>query len=118
MGNTIDYTRLLIFTTEQILQSDLADSTVRGTGFGPETFTQTTAGGYLQGPPFLVQVVAITEVIRPHKPLSFKFRLSDGENVIDAFANAQLSESNDSLLDFDSLELGYKVSRTFMSIFF
>lgn len=111
--NVIDYTQLLLFTTEQILESDLADSTVRGTGFGPETFTQTTAIGCLQGPPFLVQVVAFTEVIRPRKPRGFKLKLSDGENVVDAFANVQaahLSESHDGLLDFDSLELGYKVS--------
>lgn len=110
---TINYPQLLLFTMEQILHSDLAHSTVRGTGFGPEVFTRTTATRYLQGPPLLVQVVALTEVIRPHKPWGFKFKLSDGENVVNAFANVQaahLSESHDGLLDFDSLELGYKVS--------
>lgn len=110
---TINYPQLLLFTMEQILHSDLAHSTVRGTGFGPEVFTRTTATRYLQGPPLLVQVVALTEVIRPHKPWGFKFKLSDGENVVNAFANAPLSSN--SLLDFDNLELGYKVSSTFIS---
>lgn len=105
--------QLLVFTKQQILQSDLTDSTVRGTGFGPETFTRMTATGYLQGPPLLVQVVALTEVIRPHKPRGFKFKLSDGHKVVDAFANAPLS--NNSFVGFDSLELGCKVSGLFMS---
>ncbi|KJA23418.1 hypothetical protein HYPSUDRAFT_102046, partial [Hypholoma sublateritium FD-334 SS-4] len=55
----IDYVQVVVATEEQILGSDLADSTVRGTGFGPEI--SQVSEGYLQGPPILVQVIAFTE---------------------------------------------------------
>lgn len=86
----------------------MKDSTVHGTGFGLAPWQLGVAGNIL-GPPLLVQVVALTEVARPHKPRGLKFKLSDGERVIDAYANAALSSGD---LDFNSIELGSKVSRT------
>ncbi|KAF8183962.1 hypothetical protein BJ912DRAFT_975749 [Pholiota molesta] len=44
---------------EQLLESDLADSMSKGTGFNPN-ITQATED--LQGPPILVQIVAMTEI--------------------------------------------------------
>lgn len=96
---------------EQILESDLKDSTVHGTGFG---LAQPAMAGNLLGPPLLVQVVALTEVSRPHKPRGLKFRLSDGDRVIDAFANAVRSSGD---LDFNRLNLGSKVSKKNQPVF-
>lgn len=104
-GDMLDYAQLIKFTTEQILGSNLADSTAHGTGFGPAILPTT---GYLQGLPLLVQIVSFTEVIRPHKSRAFKLKLSDGEKVVDAVALAPASGYN---FDFHHLQLGYKVSQ-------
>lgn len=100
----IDFTKLLQFVGEQILWSNLVDSTIHGTGFEREDLSQEAE--YLQGLPIMVQVVAFTEVVRPDKPRAFMFKLSDGENVVDAFAHASLLGNN---VDFDNFKLGYKV---------
>lgn len=81
--------------------SNLKDSTIRGTGFDPLQAT-----GHLRGPDLLVQVMAFTEIAQPHKRRVFKFQLSDGEFVVDAFACAPHSCA----LDFDKFRLGCKVS--------
>lgn len=99
----LDYAQLITLATEQILGSDLADSTSHGTGFGPENLPAT---GYLQGIPLLVQIVAFTEVVRPHKSRAFKLKLSDGKKVADAIAIVPPSSDN---FRFDGLQLGYKV---------
>lgn len=100
----LNYGQLVLFTMEQILASDLAHSTARGTGFGPAS---SRISGRLQGPPLLVQVVAFTEVVRPYKPRIFKLRLSDGESIVDAIA---IAPSPRQKFSFDNLQLGYKVS--------
>lgn len=107
----VDFTKLTQYIREQIIGSNLADSTICGTGFEVipvDNISQET--GYLQGIPILVQVVGFTEVIRPNKPCAFVFKLSDGTNIVTAFAHASLLGNN---LDFNSLALGYKVSLAF-----
>ena len=102
----MDYERLVVAIKEQILGSDLADSTLHGTGFGSNIAQ--VLDGYLQGPPLLVQVIAITEVDRPLKPRVFKLKLSDGDKVREAFTLAQIALSQ--CLNFENIPLGFKVS--------
>ena len=99
----MNYEQFIIAIIQQFLGSDLSDSTIRGTGFGREIFPTT---GRLQGPAVLVQVVAVTEIVRLRKARIMKFTLSDGEREIAAVARM----SPHSRLDFDAFELGYKVS--------
>ena len=109
----MDYARTVVAIEEQILGSDLADSTVHGTGFGHNN--SQAAEGYLQGPPLLVQAIAFTEIVRPHKPRVFKLKLSDGDKVRDASAIAwQVSASHS--LDFNDIQLGFKVSLSYQDI--
>lgn len=104
---------MIVATEEQILGSDLADSTVHGTGFGHNN--SQAAEGYLQGLPLLVQAIAFTEIVQPHKPRMFKLKLSDGDKVRDAFAIAwQVSASHS--LDFDDIQLGFKVSSNYRDV--
>ncbi|KJA26718.1 hypothetical protein HYPSUDRAFT_198529 [Hypholoma sublateritium FD-334 SS-4] len=101
----LDYQELMLFTEEQILRSNLAHSAVDGTGVGPVNLR---AAGCLQGPPLLVQVVAVTEVIRPNKPRIHKLKLSDGESIINAVAFGASVNDN---IGFYNLQLGYKVGQ-------
>lgn len=103
----MDYEQLVLATKKQILRSDLTGSTVHGTGFGPEISSQASVR-YLQGPPLLVQAIAFTEVVRPHKPRVFNLKLSDGDKIINAFAIAPFSSRS---LNFNDIQLGFKVSR-------
>lgn len=103
----IDYDQLVVATKEQILGSDLRDSTVHGTGFCPELEnSHTSEAMYLQGPPLLVQVIEFTEVVRPHKSRSFSLKLSDGNKIADAFSTGLASGCN---LNFNDMHLGFKV---------
>ncbi len=99
----LNYKQFIIAIFHQIRGSDLSCSTIRGTGFGREIFPTT---GRLQGPTVLVQVVAVTEIVRPRKARIFKFTLSDGEREIEAVARMSPHCS----LNFDTFALGYKVS--------
>lgn len=96
----------------QFLESNLTDSTIRGSGFGTQATHQET--GYLQGLPLLVQVIAVTETIRLNHYPAVKLKLSDGEHIIDGVVHPSLLESR--MIDFDSLKLGYKVSSALMHI--
>ncbi|KJA26298.1 hypothetical protein HYPSUDRAFT_199045 [Hypholoma sublateritium FD-334 SS-4] len=98
-----DFAQLAHFAEEQIIRSNLASSTVRGTGFGP---VNAQATGRLPNTPLLVQVVAITEVVQSHTPRVYKLRLSDGESVADAIAFSPSANCN---LGFYDLPLGYKM---------
>lgn len=99
----IDFPRLLRIAKQQIRYSNLTDSTIRGSGFGTAP-SQTTRR--LSGPPILVQVMAFKEITRLRERREFRFRLSDGEIVIDAFIRAPSSCS----FDFEEFRLGCKVS--------
>ncbi|KJA19252.1 hypothetical protein HYPSUDRAFT_204807 [Hypholoma sublateritium FD-334 SS-4] len=99
----LDYQELMLFTEEQILRSNLAHSAVNGTGIGPVSLR---AGGRLLGLPLLVQVVAVTEIIRPNKPLIHKLKLSDGDSIFNAVAFGASINNN---IGFYDLRLGYKV---------
>ncbi len=90
---------------DQFLESNLTDSTIRGSGLGSQIIQQDT--GILQGPPLLVQVIAVSEIIRPNRRPTVKLKLSDGENSIYAIVHPSLLASRH--MDFDSLRLGYKV---------
>lgn len=65
--------------------------------------------GRLSGPPPLVQIVAVTEIVHPPKSRLYKLKLSDGERVVSAVAYAPSASSN---LGFYDLQLGYKVCRS------
>ena len=105
-STVLDYDQLVIATKEQILGSDLKDSTVHGTGFG-FVISHTSEARYLQGPPLLVQVTAFTEVVRPHKPRELHLKLSDGDKVVNAVSNGISSGCS---LNFDDIHIGFKVS--------
>lgn len=79
---------------------------MRGSGFGTQVGRQ--QNGYLQGPPLLVQVIAVTEIIRPNRSSVFRLKLSDGERAVDATIRPSLLASRD--IEFNNLNLGYKVS--------
>lgn len=96
----LDYEELMLFTEEQILRSNLVHSAVDGTGIRP---VNSRATGRLLGLPLLVQVVAVTEIIRPHKPRIHKLKLSDGDNIINAVAFTASLNCN---LGFYDLQLG------------
>lgn len=103
----LDYAQLIQFTEEQLLGSNLAHSTVHGTGFGPISSWTT---GRLQGPPLMVQVLAVTQTVQLHKLRMHKLKLSDGESVVNAVAFAPCSNCNLGLYYF---QRGYnKVSQS------
>ena len=98
----LNYRKFIIAVIHQFLGSNLADSTLHGTGFGREI---SPTVGHLQGPSLLVQVMEVTEIVRTRTPRTIKFRLSDGEREVEAVARRVPSHMN-----FDTFELGYKVS--------
>ncbi len=67
--------------------------------------------GNLSGPPLLVQIVAVTEVLRPRKSRLYKLTLWDGLRVIKAMAIAPTPHCKLGFYDFD---LGYKVSKSYI----
>ena len=99
----ISYPRLLRRIIRQILGSDLSDSTIEGTGFRQENLPVT---GYLQGPPRLVQVIEMTEIVQSRKPRMIKLKLSDGDIKLDAIVSVPFN----CRFDFSRFPLGYKVS--------
>lgn len=102
--------QLMLLIEEQLVESNLKHSTVHGTGFGPVNERTT---GRLPSPLLLVQVVAVSEIVRPHKPRAYKLRLSDGGAVVTAVA---FSPSSNHSLSFYDLQLGYKVSQSYLHL--
>ncbi len=98
----LNYRKFIRAIIRQILGSNLADSTIHGTGLRREILPTI---GYPQFPSLLVQVMEVTEIVRTGKPRTIKFRLSDGEYEVEAVARRVPSHMN-----FDIFELGYKVS--------
>ncbi len=103
----LDYAQLVLFTEQQFLRSNLRDSTVHGTGVKP---IHSQATGRLMGPPLLVQIVAVSEFMRPKKPRVHRLKLSDGNTLVHAVAYASVLGHN---LSFYNLHLGYKVSESY-----
>ncbi len=64
--------------------------------------------GRLRGPPLLVQIVSVTEILRPKKLRLYKLTLWDGMRLIKAMAFAPTPYCKLGLYDLD---LGYKVSK-------
>ncbi len=56
----------------------------------------------------MVQIVAVTEIIRKSRARVYKLRLSDGADVVRALVS---SPSPDTSLGFYDYPLGYKVSQ-------
>lgn len=81
-----------------------------GTGFGSNITQNQELIEYhnIQGPPILVQVVALTELVRPHGNVLLTFKLSDGGNIADAIMYEQVARILK--LNLESVELGSKVS--------
>ena len=108
VNNELDYEQLVLFTKQEILRSNLRRSAVAGTGLRL-LVANPRATGRLIGPPLLVQIVSVTEIIRPNRPRVHKLKLTDGDNSINAIACVSSLGHN---LSFYNLHIGYKVSQS------
>ena len=103
-----EYLLLKRFIVEEIINSNLAYSTVMGTGFRSMNLDGRRR---LPAQSLLVQIVAVTETREANNRV-FNLKLSDGDTVVDAIAFG-LSSSCD--IGFYELELGFKVSHNYIS---